>query len=357
VLFGAGADSGGPVFDTIGDLDAPAAAAAGAAFAVVAAAVVLSGRSGGAALITSPAAAPPPVPAAPPVGSDAPAFTLPGASGGAVALDDLLSRGRGVLLVFFSPSCTPCARIAPELARWQRELPGRLTVAVVSSGTEETAQSSAETYGIAELLIDEKRSVAKAYGSAGTPGAILIDERGAIASGYAAGEAAIADLLIEAFGLTEVVAAVVEKRSTASDHAHDHAHDEAPDEHEHTGDPHTSTEPVPPQIDPETIDPGFVAIGRSDVSIAEHDGETVLVDGTTGAVHLLNPTAAVVWRCLDGTGTIDEIVADIADVFERDPGGVRDDVLEVVRRFGRQGLLEGVGITLAEEPEPAQPPA
>ncbi|MGH2793885.1 MAG: PqqD family peptide modification chaperone, partial [Actinomycetota bacterium] len=354
VLFGAGADAGGPVFDTLGDLDAAGAVAATVAFALVAAAVVLSGRKG-AALISAPVADPPPAPAGPPVGSDAPAFTLRGSSGSTMRLGDLVGRGRSVLLVFFSPSCSPCAHIAPELARWQRELPERLTVAVVTSGTEEAARTSVETYGIAELLIDKERTVAKAYGSAGTPGAVLIDERGAIASAYAAGEAAINDLLIEAFGLTEVVAVVAEKRTAASQHAHEGEPDEH--DHDHGDDGVAGGEPAPPFVDPDAIDPAFVATGKADVTLAEHEGETVLIDGATGAVHLLNPTAAVVWKCLDGSGTIDEIVADIADVFERDRAEVREGVLEVVRRFGRQGLLEGVGVAPAEEPEPAQPPA
>ncbi|HJR19569.1 MAG TPA: PqqD family peptide modification chaperone [Actinomycetota bacterium] len=354
VLFGAGADAGGPVFDTLGDLDAAGAVAATVTFALVAAAVVLSGRKG-AALISAPVADPPPAPAGPPVGSDAPAFTLRGSSGSTTGLGDLVGRGRSVLLVFFSPSCSPCAHIAPELARWQRELPERLTVAVVTSGTEEGARSSVETYGIAELLIDKERSVAKAYGSAGTPGAVLIDERGAIASAYAAGEAAINDLLIEAFGLTEVVAAVAEKRTAASQHAHEEEPDDHDHDHDHDG--AAGGEPAPTFVDPDAIDPAFVATGKADVTLAEHEGETVLIDGATGAVHLLNPTAAVVWKCLDGSGTIDEIVADIADVFERDRAEVREGVLEVVRRFGRQGLLEGVGVAPAEEPEPAQPPA
>ena len=67
-------------------------------------------------------------------------------------------------------------------------------------------------------------------------------------------------------------------------------------------------------------------------------------------MHVLNPTAAIVWQCLDGTGSVGEIVGDIADVFERDHDEVRDAVLEVVRRFGRQGLLEGVGIAPDDGP-------
>ncbi|MGH2728941.1 MAG: PqqD family peptide modification chaperone [Actinomycetota bacterium] len=337
--FGAGADAGGSVAAAIGDLDGTGIAISVVSLAAIVAGLFVLGSKRKDLLAGSQ-----PVmqaPEGPPVGGRAPDFSLASSAGGDVSLTDLLARGKKVLLVFFSPSCAPCRRIAPELARWQRELPGRLTVAVLSSGTEEKVQQSTEEYEIGEILIDEGGVVAKRYGSLGTPGAVLIGASGDVAAGYAGGEGPMGDLLIEAFGLTELVAAVAADKEAAD--SHDHRHDDAAETPEASG----------ALLDPGDIDASYVPVARSDVSIGEHEGETVLIDRGSGGVHLLNPTAALVWQCLDGTGTIAEIVGDIADVFGQGPGEVMGAVLEVVRRFGRQGLLAGVGIASDQSPSEA----
>jgi peroxiredoxin len=352
VAFGAGPDAGGSVIDAIGELDGTGLVLAGIAVAAIAAALVLLGRRGRTIITGAPpeadAAAQQPV--GPPVGSAAPRFSLARPSGETVTLSDLLARGKRVLLVFFSPSCGPCVRIAPELARWQREFADTLTVAVLSSGARESVLESATKYEITDVLVDERGEVAKSYGSRGTPGAVLIDPSGAVASAHASGDGAISDLLIDAFGLTEVVAAVAAEEEARLETSHDHGVHAGHDHEEHA----TSASPAADLLDPQMIAGTFVPVGRSDVSIVERDGELVLVDPLTGAVHVLNPTAAIVWQCLDGSGSVDEIGIDIADVFEQGQREVQEAVLEVVRRFGRQGLLQGVGIS-REEKAPAQP--
>jgi peroxiredoxin/uncharacterized membrane protein YphA (DoxX/SURF4 family) len=252
------------------------------------------------------------------VGVDAPRFALPDPSGRAVSLDDLLSRGNDVLLVFVSMNCNACVSIAPDLARWQRAFPERLTVTIASSGSSGSVLSQAETYDFAELLVDEGRELARRYESNGTPTAVLIDRHGKIAAPLAAGEGQIAGLLLRAFGWDETVAELAE----GADHG-SVAQDDA-------------------VIGPEEIDTSFVPAARDRVAMASRDGESVLVDPVTGLVHLLNPTAALVWRCLDGSGNVEEIARDLADVFGRDEAEVRGLVLELVRGFGRQGLLTGV---------------
>jgi peroxiredoxin/uncharacterized membrane protein YphA (DoxX/SURF4 family) len=352
VVFGAGPDAGGSVIDAIGDLDGTGVALVSIAVAAIAVPLAILGRRGTTLITGAPTEADAAAmwPSALPVGSAAPPFSLAGTSGISVSLSDLLARGRSVMLVFFSPSCAPCVQIAPELARWQREFPDTLTVAVLSSGSPETVRERASEHAITEVLVDERGAVSKSFGSRGTPGAILIDADGDIASEYAAGASAINDLLIQAFGLTEVVAAVAAEIEAEAQKPHEHGDD---DDHDHEEHPKAAP-PAADLLDPQALEAAFVPVGRSDVSIAERDGETVLVDRGSGAVHVLNPTAAIVWRCLDGTGSVEEIVGDIADVFERDKGEVQEAVLEVVRRFGRQGLLEGVGVP-QEEKAPAQP--
>ncbi len=77
--------------------------------------------------------------------------------------------------------------------------------------------------------------------------------------------------------------------------------------------------------------------------------ETVLFDPSSGAAHALNPTAALVWKCLDGESPLEEIVTDLADGFGVSADVVGDQVLDLMKAAGRAGLLEGVA---AGPPEP-----
>ncbi|MGH9073406.1 MAG: HPr-rel-A system PqqD family peptide chaperone, partial [Acidimicrobiales bacterium] len=97
-----------------------------------------------------------------------------------------------------------------------------------------------------------------------------------------------------------------------------------------------------------SIDGSFVAVAKPSVASVELDGEGVLYDEEAGASHLLNATATAVWSCLDGSGTLDEIAAELADAFGADAQTVRHDVIALVQQFGRQGLLVGIA---------AEPPA
>jgi hypothetical protein len=94
---------------------------------------------------------------------------------------------------------------------------------------------------------------------------------------------------------------------------------------------------------PECIGSDFVAIARSEVASVEVDGEIVLYDDATRRLHRLNPTASALWQCLDGTGTLADIAADIAEVYRTDVSAVLDQVIAVARQFGAEGLLVGVG--------------
>lgn len=90
----------------------------------------------------------------------------------------------------------------------------------------------------------------------------------------------------------------------------------------------------------DAIDESFVPSVRRDVEGMEIEGELLLFDQSRGAWHLLNPTATVVWTIADGTGSVDDLAGDIADVLEVDVETARSDVLTIVRDFGRRGLLE-----------------
>jgi PqqD family protein of HPr-rel-A system len=81
---------------------------------------------------------------------------------------------------------------------------------------------------------------------------------------------------------------------------------------------------------------------RASVCSVELDGETVIYDAESGVSHLLNQTGTLVWGCLDGDTTLDELVADLAAAYGVADSVVRDDVIALVRQLGRQRLLVGV---------------
>ncbi len=100
----------------------------------------------------------------------------------------------------------------------------------------------------------------------------------------------------------------------------------------------------------EEIEEGFVLHFAGDVAGAEIDGEAVLLGGD-GAVHRLNPTATLVWRCADGHATLAEIIDDLAAAFTgAERTTVAGDVMQVVRDFVRLGLLNGVRAEPAPDP-------
>jgi peroxiredoxin len=124
-----------------------------------------------------------------PVGAEAPEFRLPGLDGHVVTLAALRGRGKPVLLVFSDAHCGPCAELAPEVARWQRELTDVLTIAVVERGREPAG--GLDEHGRMLVLLQADDEVSSAYGAIGTPGAVLVDVEGRVASGVAWGADAI----------------------------------------------------------------------------------------------------------------------------------------------------------------------
>jgi hypothetical protein len=58
---------------------------------------------------------------------------------------------------------------------------------------------------------------------------------------------------------------------------------------------------------------GLVLIPKSDVDIIEVDDEAIIFELESGALHWMDAPALLLWRCLDGESTMEEICADIAD--------------------------------------------
>jgi hypothetical protein len=95
-------------------------------------------------------------------------------------------------------------------------------------------------------------------------------------------------------------------------------------------------------IEVEQIDLSLRAGPQPSLLSVDLGPETVLFDPSSGAAHALNPTGALVWKCLDGESPLEDIVTDLADGFGVATDVVGDQVLDLMRAAGRSGLLDGV---------------
>jgi peroxiredoxin len=136
----------------------------------------------------------PAVPATPmppsdiPLGSQAPDFELADLAGNRRSLSDFSGRR---LLIFFSPQCGFCTRMADDLARLPLSA-GQVLPLLISAGTAADNQSMVDEYGLrCPLLLQGQVDVGSRYGCSGTPMGYLIDEQGRIASPKLAGATAL----------------------------------------------------------------------------------------------------------------------------------------------------------------------
>jgi methylamine dehydrogenase accessory protein MauD len=113
------------------------------------------------------------------IGKKAPDFTLPGISGGEVALQHYARRK--LLLVFMQPGCGPCHGITPELNRLHDA--GDVQVLVIHNSDSETVQEWIKEYRPRfPVALQERFNLSKRYEVFATPFAFLIDEHGVIAA-------------------------------------------------------------------------------------------------------------------------------------------------------------------------------
>ena len=97
-------------------------------------------------------------------------------------------------------------------------------------------------------------------------------------------------------------------------------------------------------VAPEDIDVGFVPRLTPGLVAMDVGAETVLL-GEFGHALVLNPTAGLVWRFLDGETALADLIDDFSEVLDVDADRVRSDIVDFVRSLGRSGLLEGVAET------------
>jgi peroxiredoxin/uncharacterized membrane protein YphA (DoxX/SURF4 family)/heme exporter protein D len=117
-----------------------------------------------------------------PVGTPAPAFSLPRADGATISLAALLGPGRPVALVFVGGGCASCVDMLPDLARWQGTLAERITIALVSGGSMRENEAMTERHGLENVLVQDGREVARPYRVRATPSVVIVTPDGRIAS-------------------------------------------------------------------------------------------------------------------------------------------------------------------------------
>lgn len=130
-----------------------------------------------------------------PIGAPAPDFEAKDLNGKFVSFEQILAKGKPMLLFFVSPNCAPCAALLPEIEAWQEELKDNLNFVFVSSGK---AKENAEKLGGAsfkQILLQKENEIAEFFSSKWTPTAVLINPDGTIASRLATGDKAIRELV------------------------------------------------------------------------------------------------------------------------------------------------------------------
>lgn len=141
-----------------------------------------------------------------PIGAPAPSFSLASINGQQVTLDGLLARGKPVLLLFVSPTCSPCKMLLPLVKVWERDYEAQLTVALISKGELKENINRMGKYGVKHLLLQGESDVDKDYQASWTPAAVVIGRDGIIRSHVTYGDEAIRALVAYAVTTSEVQA-------------------------------------------------------------------------------------------------------------------------------------------------------
>ena len=151
-----------------------------------------------------------------PIGASAPAFELPDLAGVRHKLSEF--RGRDALLIFFSPKCGFCTKIAADLAALPTDgADGRPIPIVITNGGSDENRKLVEQFGIRSIvLLQEGMEVAARFGAHGTPMGYRIDAEGRIASELAIGAEAL-------LGLATLLALQPSKTSANGNGAPHHA--------------------------------------------------------------------------------------------------------------------------------------
>jgi peroxiredoxin/uncharacterized membrane protein YphA (DoxX/SURF4 family) len=124
-----------------------------------------------------------------PVGAIVPDFETTDINGKRTTFEHLLMRGKPILMLFASATCTPCETLLPSIEKWRAEVNDYLTIAFVSTGT---ATGNKEKFGKnnnANTILNQKeKEISSLFRADWTPSAVLINADGTIASTLAIGD-------------------------------------------------------------------------------------------------------------------------------------------------------------------------
>jgi thiol-disulfide isomerase/thioredoxin len=128
-------------------------------------------------------------------------FELPNVVGGTSNLDEFISFGKPVLLLFIDSNCGGCNELLPEVAIWQKTMVSEITIVVVSRGEVEVNHKKATAHGIDNVLTapeERVQTIAQRYGLDGTPSLVFIRSDGILASRVITGQDKIRRFVFDA---------------------------------------------------------------------------------------------------------------------------------------------------------------
>ncbi|MGZ8579384.1 MAG: PqqD family protein [Actinomycetota bacterium] len=108
---------------------------------------------------------------------------------------------------------------------------------------------------------------------------------------------------------------------------------------------------------PRSVDVDLLPQIPENVAWVEVDGEGVLYDELRQRVHVLSPTATLVWSGIDGRTSLERIAMDLSESFGTDLEVVRSDVLELARDLLERGLITEASSPREPKLRPSQIPA
>lgn len=90
----------------------------------------------------------------------------------------------------------------------------------------------------------------------------------------------------------------------------------------------------------QAVDRRTVLLPSPNVQGSSMDGETVLLDLSSGRYYTLNRVGSVIWEHCTGHHTIGDIQAVLCDRFDVAPERALDDLVTLVNDLTQEGLLQ-----------------
>lgn len=106
-------------------------------------------------------------------------------------------------------------------------------------------------------------------------------------------------------------------------------------------------------VEPRDINLDSVLAPRAHVGYVPDDDKGFCYDAEFDVLHVLSPTASIVWERLDGKTTLYELAEQLAQQFSANDTTVRGDVLSIVHDFAVNNLLGAPKVLTISEPTTA----